>query len=82
MKPIEIDGRIGVTAILLSAGESLVAILWLRSIALYVVCIATHICIGQFTRAKHRMPNNGGQSRREAAYPGSSCSQSGLEVQR
>ena len=57
MKPIEIDGRIGVAAILLSAGASLVAILWLRSIALYVLCIATYICVGQFTRAKRRTPN-------------------------
>ena len=57
MKPIEIDGRIGVTAILLSAGASLVAILLLRSIVLYVLCIATCIYIGQFTRAKRRKPN-------------------------
>lgn len=57
MKTIEIDGRIGVTAILLSAGAALVAVLWLRSIALYALCIATCICVGQFTRAKHRMPN-------------------------
>jgi hypothetical protein len=57
-----IDGRIGVTAILLSAGASLVAILWLRSIALYVVCIATCISIGQFTRASRRLrPDVGGK---------------------
>lgn len=61
-KTIEIDGRIGVTAILLSAGASLVAILLLRSIALYVVCVATCICIGQFTRAKRYMPNASGQT--------------------
>jgi len=57
MKIIEIDGRIGVTAILLSAGASLVAILWLRSISLYVVSIATCIYVGQFTVAKRRRPN-------------------------
>jgi len=75
MKPIEIDGRIGVTAILLSAGESIVALLWLRSIALYVLCIATCIFIGQFTRAKRRMPNAERQGRREATYPERSGSQ-------
>lgn len=69
MKSVEIDGRIGVTAILLSAGASLVAILWLRSIALYVVCIATCICVGQFTRAKRRMPNARPDAGREKGLP-------------
>jgi hypothetical protein len=56
MKTIEIDGRIGVTAILISAGASVVALLLLRSIALYVICIAMCIFVGQFIRAKRRMP--------------------------
>ena len=53
-KKLEIDGRIGVAAIVLTGAASVIAIVWLKSILLYVVLITTCICIGQFTRAKER----------------------------